>query len=164
MNHEIFYTNLRRMDKLAGLLTQALEQLEARKLLPQDVTRFDPDQLPPDDSLILDGFRARFADLQDMLGKVMFKSIASMDEDESPGRGLTTRERVVLMEKRGILDTQQWQDVREIRNAFTHDYPDQHREKAEHLNAAWEQSRYLLAVVKQIDAYAADHYGAETCD
>ena len=163
MNKEIFCSNLQRMQRLATALTSAHEELESRNLLPLDASQFNPDKLSPSDSLYLDGFRARFSDLQDMLGTVMFQSIARMDEDESPGRELSTRERVVLMEKREILDAIKWQDSREIRNSFAHDYPDQHRQKAENFNAAKESSDYLLAVSKSIEQYIQQHYGAEFC-
>ncbi len=163
MNKEIFCSNLQRMQKLAATLTSALKELDGRKLLPLDASRFNPDELSPSDSLYLDGFRARFAYLQDMLGTVMFQSIARMDEDESPGRELSTRERVVLMEKREILDAMKWQDSREIRNSFAHDYPDQHRQKAENFNAAREYSNYLLTVTKNIEQYIQQHYGVGFC-
>lgn len=163
MNKEIFCSNLQRMQKLAATLTSALKELDGRKLLPLDPSRFNPDELSPSDSLYLDGFRARFADLQDMLGTVMFQSITRMDEDESPGRELSTRERVVLMEKREILDAMKWQDSREIRNSFAHDYPDQDRQKAENFNAAREYSNYLLTVTKNIEQYIQQHYGVGFC-
>ena len=164
MNKEIFCSNLQRMQKLAATLASALEELDRRDLLPLDASQFNPGELSPSDSLYLDGFRARFADLQDMLGAVMFQSVARMDEDESPGRELSTRERVVLMEKRQILDAIKWQDSREIRNSFAHDYPDQHRQKAENFNAAREYSDYLLAVTRNIEQYIQQHYGAAFCD
>ena len=164
MNKEIFCSNFQRMKRLAVALTSALEELDDRNLLPLDASQFNPDELSSSDSLYLDGFQARFTDLQDMLGKTMFQTIARMDEDESPGRELSTRERVVLMEKRNILDVTKWQDSREIRNSFAHDYPDQHRQKAENFNAAREYSGYLLTVTKNIEQYIQQHYGVELCD
>ena len=164
MNIEIFCSNLQRMQRLATALNSALEELESRKLLPLDALQFNPNELSPPDSLYLDGFRTRFSDLQDMLGAVMFQSIARLDEDESPGQELSTRERVVLMEKRKIIDAMKWQDSREIRNSFAHDYPDQHRQKAGNFNAAREYSDYLLAVVTSIEQYIQQHYGVGYCD
>ena len=108
------------MQKLAATLTSALKELDGRKLLPLDASRFNPDEL-------------------------------------------STRERVVLMEKREIQDAMKWQDSREIRNSFAHDYPDQHREKAENFNAAWEYSNYLLTVTKNIEQYIQQHYGVGFC-
>ena len=164
MNKEVFCSNFQRMKKLATALAAALEELDGRNLLPLDAAEFNPDELSSSDSLYLDGFRARFADLQDMLGKVMFQSIARLDEDESPGQPLSARERVVLMEKREILEAMKWQDSREIRNSFAHDYPDQHRQKAENFNAAREYSDYLLTVTKTIEQYILQHYGVDLCD
>ncbi len=159
---EIFCLNLKRMDALAGQLRSALDLLAPQ--MPLDEQNFDPQKLEPATSLALDGFRARFSDLQDMLGKSMFKSLARMDQEESPVNELSTRERLMLMEKRGIIDADRWNQAREIRNAFTHDYPDRHAEKAANHNAAWESSGYLLEVVSNIHRYADDHYGTHRCD
>ena len=45
-----------------------------------------------------------------------------------------------------------------------HDFPDQHRQKAENFNAAREYSDYLLAVTRNIEQYIQQHYGVAFCD
>jgi hypothetical protein len=55
--------------------------------------------MDPRDALLLDGFRARFSDLQDMPGRTMFKTIAQLDQDEIPELELTTRERIAPIDK-----------------------------------------------------------------
>ncbi len=159
---KIFCSIYQRVQKSAQQLSIAQQQLSA--LMPLEVATFDPDVLLPGESLFLDGFRQRFSDLQDLLGKPMFQSITQMDQDEMPGNELSTRERVVLMEKRGLIAMEQWQRIREIRNAFAHDYPDQHEEKARSYNAAWECSYYLLGVVTNLGKYIEKHYGSHLCD
>jgi len=149
------------MRALARQLALAREQLQP--VMPLDEKTFDPEAMDPSVTLALDGFRARFADLQDMLGKAMFKSLARLDQDESPGNELTTRERLALMEKRGILETEKWNEAREIRNAFVHDYPDRHPEKAAAYNAAWRFSDYLLEVAENLEAYSRRHHGEALC-
>ena len=89
----------------------------------------------------------------------MFKTIARMDEDEVPGREMTTRERLVLMEKRGLIDCEQWKDIREVRNNFTHEYPDEDSAKATNLNAALQYVPVLLSVVQSMKDYARRQYG-----
>jgi hypothetical protein len=156
---ELAVANLRRLKKLADRLA------EARVLLgehfPLDPDTFDPDALDPALSLAIDGFRGRVAALQDFLGKSVFRTIALLDEDESPGRALTTRERNALMEKRGLIDGDAWRDAREVRNRFAHEYPDAHQEKAANLNAAWSHVPALQAVVARIETYLADRHGLQ---
>ena len=78
---------------------------------------------------------------------------------------MTTRERLVLMEKRGLIDCEQWKDIREVRNNFTHEYPDENSSKAINLNAAWQCIPVLLSVVQAMKAmkamknYARRQYG-----
>jgi len=159
---KIFCETYKRVQKMTRQLVVAQEQLSV--VMPLDVKIFAPDSLRPGELLFLDGFRQRFSDLQDLLGKSMFKAITLMDQDEAPGNELSTRERLVLMEKRGLIDRKKWQRIREIRNAFAHDYPDQHEEKARSYNAAWECSRYLIEIVDNIGRYIAKHYGSGLCD
>jgi hypothetical protein len=156
MHIEILIENLSRMQKLSQRLVQAVAQLEA--VFPLDPLTFNPEELASETSLFFDGFRARFADLQDMLGKTMFKSITQIDQDESPGQELTTRERITLMEKRGLIDVEKWRQIREVRNAFAHEYPDAHAEKATILNLAWELSPELLNVSNAIMDYCHKKY------
>ena len=152
MDANILGLTIQRMNRLAERLDQAIEQL--RDTLPLDPETFDPDHLAPTIGLLLDGFRARFSDLQDHIGRAVFKAVAQMDEDEMPGQELTTRERIVLMEKRRLINAETWKDIREVRNSFAHEYPEQHSEKAAHLNAAWDYSPTLLSITETISHYA----------
>ncbi|MCG5549479.1 hypothetical protein [Halorhodospira halochloris] len=152
---------LRATQRLAYRLEQAIEVL--RTHFPLDPDRFDPDMLPVEVAMGLDAFRTRFADLQDMLGRTTFRSLAMADEDESPGQELTTRERIALMERRGILDAAQWRQIREVRNQFAHEYPDDHGEKAANLNAAWQLTPPLLSVAQRCAQYAREKHGVTSC-
>ena len=158
----IFCANLRRADALARQLELAREQLADR--MPLQADAFDPETLDPALTLALDGFRARFSDLQDMLGRALFKSLARLEAEESPGNELTMRQRLALMEKWGILQQNQWEKLREIRNDFAPEYPDQHRQKALALNAAWEGSRELLQIVNRVHLYLRSRHPGLSCD
>ncbi|MGM0413486.1 MAG: hypothetical protein ACQERG_09250, partial [Pseudomonadota bacterium] len=138
-------------------LEQARDHLMA--LFPLKVDTFDPEELPPETAFGIDAFRVRFGDLQDLLGRAVFRSLARADEDELPGDELTTRERIALMEKRGLLDADQWRAIREVRNTFAHEYPDDDAEKAAHLNAAWELTATLLEVGRRCVTYAREEHG-----
>ena len=145
--------------KLARRLEQAVAALQDS--FPLDPNAFDPDGLALEASLALDAFRVRFSDLQDILGRSLFPAIARMDEDETPAHVLTTRERIALMEKRGIIDADKWREIREIRNQFAHEYPDDHEEKAANLNAAWRLTGELLETNRRIVDYARRQHGLE---
>jgi len=157
VDRRIAQQNLRRLKRAAVGLEEAVRQLAA--LFPLDIATFNPDIMEPRDTLLLDGFRARYSSLQDFIGTTLFKTVALLDEDERPERPLTTRERIVLMEKRHVLQQAQWTALREIRNQFAHEYPDQHREKAVNLNAAWEAVPVLLAIASNVASYLYDKHG-----
>ena len=151
MDERIAKANMGRLQRSARGLESAMTQLAS--LFPLEPECFSPEQMEPRDSLLLDGFRARFSDLHDMLCRSMFKTIARLDEDEMPDVEMTTRERIVLMEKRGLLDIEKWQDIREVRNNFAHEYPDEDAEKAANLNAAWKYAPVLLSVARAVGDY-----------
>lgn len=151
MDRRIAAANLKRTVRLAYQLSLVIERLQT--LFPLSAELFANEGICAEDALALDAFRVRFTDLQDMLGRTVFKTIAKLDEDETSGEPLTMRERIMLMEKRGLIDASQWQDIRAVRNDFTHEYPDEHEEKAENFNAAWNYSPILLNIAKSVHRY-----------
>jgi hypothetical protein len=105
------------------------------------------------ESMLVDAFRARFAELQDYLGQRVFATLARIDEDEDPAHVLSSRERVQLMARKGLLDRRLWQQLRDLRNSFTHEYPDDPAEKVANLNMARSMSPELLAVAEAMAEY-----------
>jgi hypothetical protein len=158
MNHEILTANLESLQKLANRLQSALSQLTDQ--MPLDVENFDPDTLDDGFLLKLDGFRARFSDLQDFIGHTMIPMLCKLDEDETPATPLSTRDRNALIERKGIFILSHWQALREIRNGFTHDYPNEHVEKAMLLNAAWSGSHRLIDMAQAFMRYLHKHHHA----
>lgn len=105
-----------------------------------------------DDVLLdkLDAFRVRFSDLQDIVGNKLFRGILLL-EDEQPGTMIDILQK---MEKRGLLhDVNAWRIMREIRNTFSHDYPESISEKAEALSQALTASTQLLTILDNIQHY-----------
>ncbi len=143
---DILVINAQRLHKLVMRLQSARSLLNDN--LPLTADAFDPETLPDNFLLQLDGFRARFSDLQDYMGHTFIPMITKLDEDESAANPLSTRERNMLMERKGIFELTQWQKLREIRNGFAHEYPDEHIEKALLLNAAWQMSEPLIAIAQ----------------
>ena len=98
----------------------------------------------------LDAFRVRYGDLQDSLGGKVFRSLLKA-EDEEP---LNMADTLNKMEKRGILDSaDHWRKLREIRNAFAHDYPEAEAERANALNLAWQTAPALLQIAENVHSY-----------
>ena len=157
----ILCANLERARRMRAQLQAALDQLN--DVFPLDPERFDPDQLGPDVALKLDGFRARFADLQDMLAKSMLPALTRFEQEEAPGRPWSTRERLAWAAKQGLIDPDLWSEARELRNAFAHEYPNHHAEKAANYNAAWRLAPELIAVVARIEDRIAPPQGASPC-
>ncbi|MCF7970361.1 MAG: hypothetical protein K9L22_04260 [Methylococcaceae bacterium] len=155
MDYDITLSNAKRLRKLVEKLESACLLLS--DTMPLVVDKFNPDEFPDMVLLQLDGFRVRFADLQDLLGHVIFPMITRFDEDESAVHPLSTRERQVLMEKKGLIQLDKWKALREIRNNFMHEYPEEHEEKAMLLNKAWESSKELSMIAKNILTYLQDN-------
>lgn len=100
----------------------------------------------------IDAFRVRFADLQDCIGHKLFRNLLKL-EDESP---VSMIDVLNMMEKRGILTSvYQWKLLREVRNAFSHDYPESETERAEALNLAWVNAEQLLLILANLKVYSA---------
>ncbi len=151
MDTDILNQNIERMQKLAARLQYSATRLDS--FMPLDPEEFDPEQFDSDGLLFLDAFRVRFCDLQDMIGQTMFYWVNRYDLDETPSRRLSTRERIALMERKGLIDADEWNELREIRNSFTHEYPDKSAEKAEALNSAWYRFSRLIEISEKIKAY-----------
>lgn len=151
MDTRILQNNIERMEKLAIRLNESVKRIDS--LMPLDLETFDPDTIDSDALLFLDAFRTRFSDLQDVIGHTLFYMVALYDLDESPTQRLSTRERIHLMERKGLINASEWHELREIRNSFAHEYPDASSEKAEALNAAWRSSVQLIMLSKKLKAY-----------
>ena len=98
----------------------------------------------------LDAFRVRYGDLQDCLGNKIFRNVLLAEDEESVNMADTLNR----MEKRGILSSADaWRNMRAIRNAFAHDYPEAEEERAEAINLAWQTAGELLAIVENVQDY-----------
>ena len=96
------------LDKLQRQRQRLKEALEmVRPWFPLDASLFEG-EMDSAQAMYLDAFRVRFAELQDYLGQRIFRLIALVDQDESPALPLSTRERVQLMERKGLLSRRQW--------------------------------------------------------
>ena len=61
-----------------------------------------------------------------------------------------------LIEKRRIFHSAcEWNLLREIRNSFSHDYPESSLQRIEALNLAWDNSQRLLSILDRLIAYSS---------
>ncbi len=94
--------------------------------------------------------------IQDSLGNKTFRSILSLEEEHS-GSNLDMLNK---MEKRGVLNSfEEWKELREIRNLFSHDCPETDEEKVEALNIAYLNTLKLLCTVDNVIIYMKSKLG-----
>lgn len=97
----------------------------------------------------LAAFKARFAELQDHLGSAM-KLIALIEQED------TRQFTYVLnyMVKLYILDgIDEWQDLRTLRNAATHDYSASEEVKALHFHRLFQHTSYLFDTYNKLISF-----------
>jgi hypothetical protein len=85
----------------------------------------------------LDQFILRFTKLQDAMGSRLFPSILQYLQEPYEERPMV--DKLNRLEKLEYINSsEQWQDIRNIRNKFTHDYPDDWERNASLINIAHE--------------------------
>ena len=98
----------------------------------------------------VDAFRVRFSDLQDCIGNKLFRNILKLEDETF----ISMIDVLNAIEKRSIIsDKENWRIVREIRNAFAHDYPETTNEKIETLSLAYTATPILFEVLGNIFNY-----------
>ena len=156
---------------LAALFLQSYgEALRAARLLQVSIRRTDA--LFPlsasalntlDDEALerLDAFRVRYAQFQDLLANKLFRNLLRLEE-EPPGSMLDV---LNAMEKRYILTSfEDWKTLRELRNTFRHDYPDEVELRAAALTQAHSLGPELCQILGRLRTYAIDHIGLAESD
>lgn len=145
-NADLFLQNFNEAYRSAKLLMLSYERVTG--LMPIKGSLLN--SLDMDDLDKLDAFRVRYCDLQDSLGSKTFRSILILEE-EIPGSNLDMLNKI---EKRGLIKTfEDWKILRQIRNLFSHDYPDSDEDKAEFLTIAYANTLNLVKVVDNVIQY-----------
>lgn len=104
----------------------------------------------------LDAFRVRYASLQDILANKLFRSLLALEEEPA----LSMLDVLNAMEKRGVLDSfESWKRLRDLRNAFMHDYPDEMDLRSDALTQAHSAAAILLDTLSRLQKYAEQHEG-----
>jgi len=107
----------------------------------------------------LDQFILRFTKLQDAMGNHLFPSILQFLQEPYEERPML--DKLNRLEKLGYINSSDlWQDIRNIRNKFTHDYPDDGDRNAALINMAREAivkiHTNLYLIEKKLEAVYPD--------
>lgn len=125
----------------AEALQDALQDIQLRAMGLDDYTH-----LSKEDRRLLDQFAYRYTRLQDDMGaKLVPAVLKALGEDVTP---MSALDRLARLEQLGWLDSaDEWQTLRQIRNQFAHDYPDNAPERFERLQAAMGAAAQLMSVL-----------------
>ncbi len=133
---------------------------ETESLYPLTGPGFDT--LSPQEVAYLDQFSTRFGKLQDAMGAKLFPQILELVSEQ--GTLVAFIDKLNRLEKIGAVDSaDQWLLLREMRNAFAHDYPEDSELNAATLNRAMPMAEELLSVYDKVKAFALK-YGAKIPD
>ena len=109
---------------------------------------------------ILDQFSTRFGKLQDLMGAKLFPAVLEITKE--PGELKAFIDKLYRLEKIGaIASADDWLLMREARNTFSHDYPDDQELQAALLNKLYELATQLLAVLSGIKTFIKPYFRTE---
>lgn len=99
-------------------------------------------------------FKARFAEWQDHLASAM-RMIAAIENEDTRlfSYVLTYMEQIEILD-----DMREWQKVRDLRNAATHDYSESDEVKALHFDSLLQSTPYLFKVFENLKSFVKTHY------
>lgn len=103
---------------------------------------------------LLAAFKARFAELQDHLASAM-KLIANIEGERSEAFTyvLNYMAQIYVIES-----AEEWRNVRDLRNAATHDYSDTEEAKAIHFHRLIQHTHYLYETLEKLERFADTAY------
>lgn len=130
----------------ADALQDALQDIKVRGVGVDDYAH-----LGKEDRLLLDQFAYRYTRLQDDMGaKLVPALLKALAEDVA---SMSALDRFARLEQLGwLVSADDWQILRQIRNQFAHDYPDNPTERIERLQAAIHAAAQLIAVLTQFQS------------
>ena len=135
-------------DRHAERLTWAMSYLrDDFPLSAAHLTRMDNIKLA-----VLDQFTTRFGKLQDLMGTKLFPEV--LDITKEPGELTAFIDKLYRLEKIGAIPSaNDWLLMREVRNTFAHDYPNDPVLQAAMLNKTFELAGHLLNVLAGIKTF-----------
>lgn len=105
---------------------------------------------------VLDQFSTRFSKLQDAMGAKLFPAVLELTKEQ--GEFPAFLDKLYRLEKMGAISSaEHWLLLREMRNEFSHDYPDDPAIQSAILNKAYNLAGDLLSALNQIESFSAKY-------
>lgn len=103
---------------------------------------------------VVDQFVGRFARLQDAMGAKLLPMVLELTKEQ--GNLAAYLDKLNRLEKIGALPSvEEWLALREMRNSFAHDYPEDSALQAAILNRAFVAADKLVEILQHVKNYAA---------
>ena len=129
---------------------------EFRDKLPLSADRLRG--LNEEEIAVLDQFISRFAKLQDGMGAKLLPAVLELTKEQ--GELDAYLDKLNRLEKIGALPSVgEWLELREMRNAFAHDYPENSELQAAILNQAFFAATRLVNILHHVKKYAQPYLG-----
>jgi len=126
--------------KAAQEILQKVMPLDAKSLMGLDEREQDK----------LDILIFRFAKLQDLLGRKIFRTILSYSGYETD---IPFVEILSELEREGLIDVERWMALRDARNAIAHEYPNEEAQIVDELNFIYDEVGYLVELTSRLEEY-----------
>lgn len=148
MNTQTFQSNLQTCQRHADRLGWAMDTLSHHiPLTPEKLATLTPVELA-----VFDQFVVRYSKLQDAMGVHLLPGILDLTQEQ--GVFDTFIDKLNRLEKIGAIESSaQWQQLREMRNQFAHDYPDDPNIQASLLNKGYQLASTLLSELARLKAF-----------
>ncbi len=105
------------------------------------------------DLAVMDQFIVRFSKLQDAMGAKLLPGILELTKEQ--GALNTFIDKLNRLEKIGAIESAQgWLALREMRNQFAHDYPQDSEIQANLLTKAFDMAKQLLSILESTEKFA----------
>jgi len=102
---------------------------------------------------IVDQFVGRFAKLQDSMGAKLLPMVLELTKEQ--GEIEAYLDKLNRLEKIGALPSvDEWLELREMRNAFAHDYPEDSALQAAILNRAFAAADRLVEILQHVKQFS----------
>lgn len=136
--------------------THARRMLWAKRAL-QTVLPLNADRLHELDDAqvaVVDQFVGRFAKLQDAMGAKLLPMVLELTKEQGDLEAYL--DKLNRLEKIGALPSvDEWLELREMHNAFAHDYPEDSELQAAVLNRAFAAADRLVEILRHVKGFAA---------
>jgi len=140
---------LKKIEKIEKLYQNTkIDYEEIMALKEIDTSIFEDKYL----SRLVNSFLFNFSKLQDYIGAKFFKSfLYSLEEIDT--YAIPMKDVLNILEKLEILNKEDWEEIREIRNFLSHEYPDENEEKLENLLLSLRGFEKIEKIVNKIKEY-----------